>query len=268
MTASAKFEPPYWARLTLQLAGIYNLAWGTLVILRPALLFHWAGMAQPNYPELWQCLGMVVGVYGIGYWIAAGNLFRHWPIVLVGLLGKVLGPIGFVNAALHGTLPWAAGWLNVSNDLVWWLPFAAILLWVRRMNEHWELVPRLRTTLSLDDELAGARDQHGVSVAELSDAAPLLIVLLRHGGCTFCREALDDLARQRAAIEAGGARIMLVHLEADAHGAAMFARYGLADVSRVSDPQGRLYAALELRRGNLWQVLGPGVIWRGLRTAS
>ncbi|MBI2761531.1 MAG: hypothetical protein HYX51_08915 [Chloroflexi bacterium] len=71
--------------------------------------FRWAGMEEPTYPESWQCLGMVVGVYGAGYLIAATNPLRHWPIVFVGLLGKILGPIGFLNAALSGTLPRGRG---------------------------------------------------------------------------------------------------------------------------------------------------------------
>ena len=75
---------------------------------------------------------MIVGVYGVGYAIAAFAPLVHWPIVLVGLLGKVLGPIGFVDAALRGDVPWRAGWLIVTNDLVWWIPFAALLVVARR----------------------------------------------------------------------------------------------------------------------------------------
>lgn len=41
-------------------AAIYNLAWGGFVVLYPELPFRWAGMPPPNYPEIWQCLGMVV----------------------------------------------------------------------------------------------------------------------------------------------------------------------------------------------------------------
>jgi len=48
-------------------------------------------------------------------------------IVLVGLLGKVLGPIGFVQAAVAEQLPWRFGWTILSNDLVWWPAFGAIL---------------------------------------------------------------------------------------------------------------------------------------------
>ena len=47
--------------------------------------------------------------------------------MLVGLLGKVFGPIGFLDAALRGELPWRAGWLIITNDLIWWAPFGLIL---------------------------------------------------------------------------------------------------------------------------------------------
>ena len=118
---------PRWMRIVLWLAAAYNLAWGALVVLWPLEPFRWAGMAPPNYPQIWQCLGMVVGVYGVGYALAARDPLRHWPIVLVGLLGKVLGPIGMVWNITRGELPWVAGWTCVGNDLIWWAPFAMIL---------------------------------------------------------------------------------------------------------------------------------------------
>ena len=39
----------------------------------------------PRYPQIWQCVGMIVGVYGVGYLVAASDPLRHWPIVLVGM---------------------------------------------------------------------------------------------------------------------------------------------------------------------------------------
>ena len=67
---------------------------------------------------------------------AALNPLRHWPIVLVGLLGKLFGPIGFVDAALiKGTFPVQFGWTIITNDLIWWIPFAVILLAAWRAGE-------------------------------------------------------------------------------------------------------------------------------------
>jgi hypothetical protein len=121
-------DAPMWMRITLGAAAVYNILWGAWVILFPSALFEWVGMELPRYPGIWQCVGMIVGVYGIGYAIAAFDPIRHWPITLVGLIGKILGPIGFVDAASRGTLPWSWGVTILTNDLIWWVPFSLILL--------------------------------------------------------------------------------------------------------------------------------------------
>ena len=98
-----------WMRRVLLAAAAYNLAWGGFAILFPHAMFEWIGAPPPLYPALWQCIGMIVGVYGLGYAIAARNPLRHWPIVFVGLLGKILGPIGFTWALIDGSFPAAFG---------------------------------------------------------------------------------------------------------------------------------------------------------------
>lgn len=127
-SAPERGQSPPWARRWLWAAGLYNLAWGALAIGFPHWLFDLCGIARPNYPEIWQCVGMIVGVYGIGYLIAAGDSRTHWPIVLVGLLGKIFGPIGFAVAVLKGTFPPIFGLTIVTNDLIWWIPFG-MMLW-------------------------------------------------------------------------------------------------------------------------------------------
>ncbi len=135
--ASPSSPTPRWMRTTLQLAAAYNIVWGGVVLAFPLLPFRVAGMEPPLYVPIWQCLGMVIGVYGIGYALAARDPLRHWPIVLVGFLGKVFGPLGFAWYAAAGLLPWSFGWTILTNDLVWWLPFGGILLaaW-RRERKH------------------------------------------------------------------------------------------------------------------------------------
>ena len=130
----------------LLLAGAYNLLWGGFVVLMPAALFSWAGMEQPRYPELWQCIGMIVGVYGIGYIAAAANPAGHWPIVLVGFAGKVFGPIGFAMALMNGRFAADFAWVILFNDLIWWVPFGLILLHARRrpLNNPLSSIVRLK----------------------------------------------------------------------------------------------------------------------------
>ncbi len=129
---------PRWMRPLLIAAGVYNLLWGAWAIFWPQAYFRGAGMSEINYPQIWQCVGMIVGVYGIGYIIAASNPVRHWPIVFVGFLGKILGPIGFLQNAITGVWPWRMGWVNVTNDLIWLVPFALILhhAWQVERKKH------------------------------------------------------------------------------------------------------------------------------------
>jgi small multidrug resistance pump len=124
-----------WMRAVLLAAAAYNVLWGGLVILFPFAVFDVLGMERPNYPQIWQCIGMIVGVYGVGYAAAALDPLRHWPVVLVGLLGKVFGPIGFLSAVVGGTLPLSFGLTILTNDLIWWLPFALILLRAYQSNK-------------------------------------------------------------------------------------------------------------------------------------
>ncbi len=50
-------------RTTFVAAGAYNIGWGLLTALYPAWFFQLAGMPPPLYPEIFACLGMVVGLY-------------------------------------------------------------------------------------------------------------------------------------------------------------------------------------------------------------
>ncbi len=121
------FRSPKWAGYWLIAAGIYNLAWGAITIAFPNLIFELTGAKRINYPEIWQCVGMIVGGYGIGYLIAAWDSRTHWPIVLVGPLGKIFGPIGFGVALARGIFPPLFGVTILTNDLLWWIPFGLIL---------------------------------------------------------------------------------------------------------------------------------------------
>ena len=111
------------------------------------------------------------------------------------------------------------------------------------------------------------RSQHDLSIASLSRQSPVLVVFLRHSGCTFCREALQDLADQRHAIESKGVTIVLVHMGDNEAGRSFFDSYGLGDVHRISDPQCELYHAYELPRGRIGQLFGASVFWRGFKAA-
>lgn len=96
---------------------------------------------------------------------------------------------------------------------------------------------------------------------------PTLVVLLRSFGCTFCREAMADVASAKDAIHAAGANIAFVHAGSSAEAAPWFAEYGLDDVLTVSDPTLAHYKAFGLGRTTAASLVDPKVWTRGAACA-
>ena len=118
--------------LVLRVAAFYNLAWGAWQVLAPNHFFSLMGMTPMNHPMVWQGLGMVIGLYGLAYYWASYDYVRHWPIVAIGMMGKVFGPIGYVFNIAMGTAPAEFGYTLIPNDLIWWIPFVMMLNHARK----------------------------------------------------------------------------------------------------------------------------------------
>jgi hypothetical protein len=117
-----------WHQWIFTAAGIYNLAWGLYSSWDPQWLFRFAGMPLSNHPEIFICLAMVVGIYGILYLDVARRPEQGVPIAAVGLLGKILGPLGAAWLIWNGSWPPKALVLCLGNDFIWWVPFT-LYLW-------------------------------------------------------------------------------------------------------------------------------------------
>ena len=123
-------------------AAVYNLAWGSLMVLAPGLLFRALGMPGPGSVLPWQLAEMFVLVYAPAYWWASRRPARHAHLVLIGLTGKILGPLGFVWAVFSGQLPATFGWTILTNDLIWWPAFALFLRDAAALASGWSSLLR------------------------------------------------------------------------------------------------------------------------------
>lgn len=132
------YEAPKWMSYILKAAAIYNILWGAWVVLFPQHFFELTGMEPINHPSIWQGMGMVIGVYGLGYYWASFAPLVHWPIVAVGMLGKIFGPLGYVFNALTGKVDVEFGYTMITNDFIWWIPFFLILKTVHEKTA-WKL---------------------------------------------------------------------------------------------------------------------------------
>lgn len=107
-------------RLWFYAAAAYNALWGVAASVAPGFFVQLAGYEGRGANVFFQTIGMIVGVYAYGYWLIARDPARYGNLVWLGLLGKVLGPIGFLVSALRGEIAWPFGLTILFNDLMWW----------------------------------------------------------------------------------------------------------------------------------------------------
>jgi peroxiredoxin len=119
------------------------------------------------------------------------------------------------------------------------------------------------------DEVAGVlapiRTESGASLLGLVEASPVLLIFLRHFGCSFCRQAISDVAELRGELARRGVRPVFVHLGTPERAKPFFDYYGLGDVERVSDPEAKIYQdpVFQLSRINPWLTLLQPSVWVG-----
>ena len=108
------------------------------------------------------------------------------------------------------------------------------------------------------------RTESGRTLLELLDESPLLLIFLRHFGCSFCRQTLDDVSKLRSQIEAKAIRPVFVHLGTPERAKPYFDYYHLSDVERVSDPQASLYTQplFDLARQSAFSHFLVAKVWK------
>ncbi|HTD97445.1 MAG TPA: SelL-related redox protein [Edaphobacter sp.] len=133
----------------------------------------------------------------------------------------------------------------------------------------------LGTTESADQiELASAlREFHtesGRSLLELVDQSPVLLIFLRHFGCAFCRQALDQVSQIREQISEHGVTPVFVHLGSPERAKPYFDYYHLPNVDRISNPDGSLYQhpVFHLSRSNPYSHFLVPAVWKAWLTGA
>ena len=108
---------------------------------------------------------------------------------------------------------------------------------------------------------AACRLSSGESLTEASQSRMLVLVFLRHFGCTFTRQLLRGLEEIHAQARAHGAELVLVHMLPS--GAELPYLAGRGTVTRIADPRRELYRAFGLAKGGVRELLGARVWWHG-----
>jgi len=114
-------------RIVFLLAGAYNICWGLHAAWDPQWSFRFGGMPELNHPQIYACLGMVIGLYGVLYLEIARAPEKGFILGAVGMFGKVAGPIGMVALVANGEWPARMLVTSIPNDFIWWIPFGMYL---------------------------------------------------------------------------------------------------------------------------------------------
>ena len=106
----------------------------------------------------------------------------------------------------------------------------------------------------------------GVSsnLLKLSEERPLLIVFLRHKGCTFCRETLALLKKFEPDYKKKNLFPVVVMMSDQVSADEFVSMYGFSEVQVVSDQEKKWYRAFSLGRGGLEALFGWKVLKRGI----
>lgn len=105
----------------------------------------------------------------------------------------------------------------------------------------------------------------GETVSGISKTNPVMLVFLRHFGCTFCRAALAEISKRRSEFEANGTRIVFVHMSDESTADKYFNRYQLENPVHIADPECQFYQAFGLVKGDFNQLFGLNVWIKGFQ---
>lgn len=249
----------HWMRIALVLAGAYHILFAFWTNMWPFHGFDLCGIDRPNHPMLWRTLGLISGMLGLAFLIAARDPIRYWLISLFGLLKSAIAAFIVSSAIFGGKLPASTGFLLTIDDLVW-LPVFAYILW-SSLRAHAGIPPSRREPYTLREASETYRLSDGRTLAKASEERPLVLVFLRHFGCTFTRQILRGLQDLEQQAKHNNATLVLVHMlqsgkEIDYLG-------GNSDIPRIADPRCELYRAFGLGKGGFIELFGPHVWWRG-----
>lgn len=251
---------PTWTRKVLAVASAYYLVLGLTAIFFPQLWYIVSGVYPLNAEVVMAAFGAVLVALGLGALIAVFMPGAQWGIVGVLLAHNLLDLLVLLGEISAGRIGAFAGGSFVLVDAAWVVAFALVLGAGYRAAR----TDTAKAPVTLPEALALKPSGVDRSLGELSETHPLLLVLLRHSGCTFCRSHLNLLVAENQRILSAGYRTVVVTLSPAEDLDRIREEYPLPEALYLSDPERLLYRALGARRGSIRQLFGPTVLWRAL----
>jgi len=116
-----------WMRWLLRFAGTFNLLAGLSMMSLYHEGYHLLGIPKPALVLPVQVMGILVGLFGVGYHLVANRPVENRDILMLGFWSKALSSILAVWYVILGKVPWWFAVVVFLCDMIYLPPFYVIL---------------------------------------------------------------------------------------------------------------------------------------------
>lgn len=245
---------PNFSRNTLKIGALFNLVWGLLCIFVPQAFLT----TTSSYPYV-VFLGLIYCSLAFALILSSLDIARHWLVILLSFVVSFFASAIYLYLTLKGSFTPGNGLPLFAYHFLMLVPYIGVLNKAYIENTEEESAPK-----KFHDLVKVVRTSHNKTLLELSNDQNVLLVFVRHFGCTFCRETVSEIAKIDEAIIGKKLTLVYVHMSDIGHGDEFFNQYYNHPVHHISDPAKKLYQSLNLKRGSLMQIFGPMTWIRGI----
>lgn len=116
-----------WMRILLRFVAVYNVLAGIGMLVFYHEGYKLLGLTKPSLNLPIQLVGVLVGLFGIGYWLVASNPVENRNVLMLGFWSKALGSVLGLYYLAVGKLPLVFLPVLFFADIVYLPPFYVIL---------------------------------------------------------------------------------------------------------------------------------------------
>ena len=116
-----------WMTFVLRFAGGFNLLAGASMICFYHEGYKLLGVPRPEVILPVQVMGVLVGLFGVGYLLVAANPVENRNILLLGFLSKAISSVLALAYVVKGRMPVGFAVVVFFSDVIYLPPFYAIM---------------------------------------------------------------------------------------------------------------------------------------------
>jgi CDP-diglyceride synthetase len=116
-----------WMKFVLRFVAVYNVLAGLFMLIGYHETYKIIGMEKPDISFPIQLVGILVGLFGVGYYLVAKNPIENRNVLALGFWSKFLGSCLGTGYVLMGKLPPQFIAVYFFADVIYLPPFYLIM---------------------------------------------------------------------------------------------------------------------------------------------